>query len=116
MPTQGKAKNQYPTKTAIRVIANIIIAAGVLLFFLVLYNAASDSIPKTLFKVSADSSIWILFAIGISLPVPLHVISIGLFLQKKWLPPRWVIFSWIAIVLSGCWLGVAFLVKLFFIK
>ena len=53
-------------------------------------------------------------AVGLSLPVPLHVISIGLILQRRWLSAGWSKFAWIAIVTSGLWLGVALVVKMLF--
>ncbi len=116
MRTQAESRSQYLAKIAIRVIANIIITTGLVLLILVLYKAATGTLSNTVFVSSADSSIWNVTAIGLSLPVPLHVISIGLLLQKKWLPHRWVKISWIAIVLSGCWLGMGVFIKMFLLK
>ena len=53
-----------------------------------------------------------LYALALKLPVPLHVISIGLIIQKKYLSPVWVRIAWYAIVISGTWLGIALAVKL----
>lgn len=116
MRTEVESRNRYPAKTAIRIIANIVVAAGLYLLILTLYHAASGTLAKTVFGNSPGLSIWNASAIGLSLPVPLHVISIGLFLQKKWFPTLWVKVIWIAIVFSGCWLGVALLIKLFIIN
>ena len=116
MRTQAESRNRYVVKIVIRVIANIIITTGLVLLILVLYNAALCTLSKTVFEGSTDSSLWNVIAIGLSLPGPLHVISIGLLLQKKWLPHRWVKISWIATVFSGCWLGMALFIKMFLLK
>lgn len=116
MQTEEKSPNRYPAKTAIRIIANTVVAAGFYLLIQTLCHAASGTLTKTVFGNSPGSSIWNAAAIGLSLPIPLHVISIGLFLQKKWLPTRWIKATWIAIAFSGCWLGMALLLKLFIQK
>lgn len=56
-----------------------------------------------------------LYGLLLALPVPLHVIFIGLILQKKWLSPPMARFAWVGIVSSGMWLGVSLLVKLFWL-
>ena len=116
MRTQVESRNRYPAKIAIRITANIVVAVGFFLLIRILYNAASGTLAKTVFESYPGSSIWNAIAIWLSLPVPMHVISIGLILQKKWLPPRWAKASWIAIVFSGCWLGAALFIKLFILK
>ena len=116
MRTQVELRNRYPAKIAIRVIANIVIAIGFFMLIRILYYAISGTLTKTVFGSFPDSSIWNASAIALSLPLPLHVISIGLILQKKWLPTTWVKATWIAIVFSGCWLGVALFIKLFIIN
>lgn len=50
----------------------------------------------------------------LALPVPLHVIFIGLIVQKKWLSPPMARMAWIGIVTSGVWLGIALAIRLFF--
>jgi hypothetical protein len=86
-----------------------------------------------------------LYAIGLSLPVPLHVISVGFVLQRRWLSPhgrrivwlapvplhvisvgfvlqrRWLSphgrrIVWLAVIISGCWLGVALVIKEFLLN
>ncbi|MCP4370163.1 MAG: hypothetical protein GY797_18920 [Deltaproteobacteria bacterium] len=114
--TDEDSQNRYPVQIAIRVIANIVVAIGFFLLIQTLYHAAFGTLAKTVFGNSPGSFIWNAAAIGLSLPIPLHVISIGLILQKKWLPTRWVKATWIAIVFSGCWLGVALFIKLFIIN
>lgn len=47
------------------------------------------------------------------LPVPLHVISVGLILQSRWFSPAMARTAWVAVVVSGCWLGISLAVRLF---
>ncbi|MCJ2165545.1 MULTISPECIES: hypothetical protein [unclassified Pseudodesulfovibrio] len=51
------------------------------------------------------------YALLLSLPVPLHVVFIGLIIQKQWLTRGMARFAWIGIVVSGLWLGAALAVK-----
>ncbi len=41
------------------------------------------------------------------LPVPLHVISVGLIVQRRWLPRAAARAAWVSVMISGCWLGLA---------
>lgn len=43
----------------------------------------------------------------LALPIPLHVIFVGLIVQKRWLSPTWARFAWIGVVSSGVWLGIS---------
>lgn len=96
-----------------RLIPNVIIVTGLFLLARVFYNAATGSLVAQLFTQS-EESFWILnsCALGLKLPVPLHVISIGLILQRGRLSPRFAKAAWIAIVVSGCWLGGALAIKM----
>jgi hypothetical protein len=53
-----------------------------------------------------------LYALGLIIPVPLHIISIGLVLKRKWLSRFWARAAWPAIFISGCWLGAAIAVRI----
>jgi len=86
---------------------------GVFLLVRVIYQAASGSLLAQLFPESQQSWANNLYAIGLSIPIPLHVISIGFVLQRRWLPPHWIPIAWLAVVISGCWLGVAVVIKTF---
>ena len=54
-------------------------------------------------------------AFGLSVPVPLHVMAVGLFLQLKHLSPGWRKTVRFAVVISGCWLGLALGIKMVYI-
>ena len=99
-------------KMILRAIANLVILVGLFLLVRVLYNAAAGSLAGQLVASSQGSLIKPLNALALNLPVPLHVISIGLILQRWWLSPPWKRAAWIAVVVSGCWLGVALGIKL----
>ena len=116
MRTQVESRNRIPAKIAISIIANIVVAAGFYLLFQILFHAASGTLTKTVFGSTPGSSLWNIGAIALSLPVPFHVISIGLILQKHWFSTRWVKVSWFAIIVSGSGLCVALFIKLFILK
>ena len=95
-----------------RTTANLVIAAGLLLLAKVIYSVATDSLSVQLFAQPQGSWISTICALGLSLPVPFHVISVGLILKRKWLSLFWAKAAWLAVVISGCWLGVALGIKL----
>ncbi len=45
----------------------------------------------------------------------MHVIAVGLILQKKQLARGWARLAWWAAVFSGCWLGAALVFKLVYL-
>ncbi len=95
-----------------RVVANILIFVGLFLLVRVLYSAVTGSLVARPFAQSQGLWIRNVFALGLSLPVPFHVISIGLVLQRRWFPPLWTRVAWLAVVVSGCWLGAALGIKM----
>jgi hypothetical protein len=95
-----------------RVVANILIAVGLFLLVRVLNNAVTGALVVQVFAQSQGSWIRNVYALGLSLPVPFHVISVGLVLQQRWLSPLWTKAAWLAVVVSGCWLGAALGIKL----
>ena len=93
--------------------ATIVSLAGVALLVRVLVNAAGGALVGELFPASGESWGLTVWALVLSLPVPLHVISVGLILRRRWLSPRWKRGAWRAVAVSGCWLGMALAVKVF---
>ena len=98
-----------------RAIANLVILVGLFFLFKILYSAATGSLTAQLFAASPESWIKCVSALGLSLPLPFHIISVGLILKRKWLSPPWASAAWIAVVVSGCWLGIALGIKLLMI-
>ncbi len=97
----------------IRLIANVAILVGLYLFARMIYGAVSGSLAAQLFPESQESVSKALVVLSLGLPVPFHVISVGLLLQRRWMPHSWARISFLAVVISGCWLGAAIGVKLF---
>ena len=100
-------------RVTFRIIANTAIVVGFFLLARVIYGAADGSLVSQLLPESPESLPSTAIVLGLSLPVPLHVISVGLVLQRWWLPHSWARISLPAAVISGCWLGAALAIKLF---
>lgn len=98
-----------------RVGAVIVCLVGLVLLARVLFQAADGSLVDDFFPLSNGSWVWAVSALFLSLPIPLHVVSIGLILQKRWLSARWGRVAWVAIFVSGGWLGIALAVRVIFI-
>lgn len=111
---------QYPAMTIspvardiLRNLCTTITLVGLCLLGLVVLNAYEDTLAAKYFPEIAHTARHRLFALLLALPVPLHVIFIGLIIQKRWLTPPMARFAWIGITASGLWLGAALAVKLF---
>ena len=98
-------------KMVVRVIANITILIGIFLLIRVLYHGLSGVLAQQYFAPSQGSVVQNVYALGLSLPIPLHIIAIGLVLQLRWLSPIWARGTRWAIVVSGCWLGLALAIR-----
>jgi hypothetical protein len=95
-----------------RMLSNATILAGLFLLGRVICQAASGGLAAQYPTLPPGWRAYGLVALGLSLPVPMHVIAVGLFLQKKRLARGWARLAWWAVVFSGCWLGAALLFKL----
>ena len=100
---------------SIRVLANGIVLIGLFLLGRVICQVAYGAVAVPAATLPAGTGAQGLASLGLRLPVPLHVIAVGLFLQKRWLAPRWARLAWWAVVFSGGWLGAALLIKQFFL-
>jgi hypothetical protein len=100
------------SRIIVRLIANVAVAVGLFLLVRVFYRTATGALVAQFFPESQQSWTSNLSALGLSLAAPLHVISVGLVLQRRWLPHHWSRIVWLAVVLSGCWLGAALAIKL----
>jgi uncharacterized BrkB/YihY/UPF0761 family membrane protein len=86
---------------------------GFFLLARVIYGAVDGALGPQLSPGSQQSLRNIMVVLGLRLPVPLHVISVGLLLQRRWLPPSWARITLGAVVVSGCWLGAALAIEYF---
>jgi len=91
--------------------ASGVVVVGLLLFARIIHDAAAGSLTAPVFGRPQVSWTCQIYALGLALPVPFHVISVGLILQRRWLSPPWARGAWIATVISGCWLGLALGIK-----
>ena len=97
-----------------RVLTTAVSLVGTYLLFRVVHSASVGTLPETVFSAPPPwAGTGTLLALALSLPVPFHVISIGLVLQKRWLPTTAARIAWFAIVTSGVWLGLALAFKTF---
>ncbi|MCP4657356.1 MAG: hypothetical protein GY856_18245 [bacterium] len=88
---------------------------GLFLLAGVIHKAAAGSLAAEVFGRPRVPWTYQIYALGLALPVPFHVISVGLILQRRWLSPVWARGAWIAIVVSGGWLGLAVAIKALFL-
>ena len=51
-------------------------------------------------------------ALALRAALPLHLTAVALLMQRPFLPRVWGRMAWCATVVSGCWLGIAFLIRL----
>lgn len=98
-------------KIVVRVTANLIILTGLFLLGRVLCNSFSGAAAQHYFGTLPVTGLQKVYALGLSLPVPLHVISVGLVLQLRRLSLLWAKIARWAAVVSGCWLGLALAIR-----
>ena len=98
---------------AFRIIASATSIVGICLLGLVLYEGYTGALAGQFFPDIEHTPAHHFGGLLLALPVPLHVIFIGLIVQKKWLSIGWAKFAWVGIVGSGMWLGVALGIKLY---
>jgi len=92
-------------RIVVRTTANLVILIGFFIFGKVLYNNANGASAYQYFGPSPQTWIHNVYAAVLSLPVPVHIIAVGLVLQLRWLSPPWARGARWAVVVSGCWLG-----------
>jgi len=103
-------------KRLARWISLTVMAVGVFLFLRLVYGAINGSLIAEYYDhlhAATKPNRYLLLSLVLGLPVPLHVISIGLILRRKLLPPIWAKLAWFSIVISGCWLGASLAIRLF---
>jgi hypothetical protein len=98
-------------KTVVRVIANVVILVGFFFLARVLYYGLAGDLAQRYFAPTPGSPTQSAYAFFLSLPIPFHIIAVGLVLQLKWLSPLWRRAARWAVVISGCWLGLALAVR-----
>lgn len=113
---RGSKPENPPWRIAVRAVAGGVIGVGILLLLRLVMSVWDGSIAAH--GPGRVEPFWVRAALGfvLRLPVPLHVISVGLILQSRWLSPAMARTAWVAVVVSGCWLGGALAVRLFLLE
>lgn len=91
--------------TIFRILASTITVIGICMLILVIADWHNGDLAGRYFSDVEHTSSHHLQGLLLALPIPLHVIFIGLIIQKQWLTPPWARFAWVGIVSSGLWLG-----------
>lgn len=53
------------------------------------------------------------FWLALHLALPLHLTFVALLLQRKYVRPGVDRFAWFGAIVSGCWLGISFIIRKF---
>jgi len=95
-----------------RILASLVSLLGLVLLVTVFVDWQTGYLGGKFFPMTEHDAWHHFLALLLALPVPLHMIFIGLIVQKKWLSPPMARFAWVGIVSSGMWLGVSLLVRM----
>lgn len=98
--------------SAFRLLASLTTVVGLCLLVLVFVDWSNDILAGEFFPDTEHTYKHHLGGLLLALPVPLHVIFIGLIIQKKWLSPPMAKFAWVGITSSGMWLGASLLYRM----
>ncbi|NDV18228.1 hypothetical protein GO013_02190 [Pseudodesulfovibrio sp. JC047] len=105
--------NSSVFKGIVRNICTTITIVGLCLLGLICLDASEGVLAARYFPNSIIVAEHQVYALLLAVPVPLHLIFIGLILQKRWLSEPLARCAVIGIIGSGVWLGVALGVKFF---
>ena len=94
-----------------RILASAVTLVGLILLGLVVSDWANGVLAGEFFPDVEHTDRHHLGGLLLALPVPLHMIFIGLIVQKRWFSPAWARFAWVGIVTSGLWLGVSLIFR-----
>lgn len=97
---------------AFRILMSTVTAVGLVMLFLVFLDWQAGLLAPKHFPGADHDIRHHAGGLLLSLPIPLHVIFIGLIMQKRWLSPGMARFAWVGIVTSGLWLGASLLYRM----
>jgi len=101
--------------TLFRILASSVTLVGVVLLGLTLYYWQQGDLAPKYFPDITHTDTHHLSGLLLALPVPLHVIFIGLIVQKKHLSRPWQRIAWVGICGSGIWLGISLAIRTFWL-
>jgi hypothetical protein len=103
----------FNIKSFVRILANAVVAAGVILFIRTMHHSINGTLVIRVFEKSTDLWTTNLWALALMMPIPFHVMAVGLILQKRYLSQTWKRIAWFSVVISGCWLGLSLFIRVF---
>jgi len=103
-------------RLVVRAAAGGVLLVGIYLLIRLFVRLLDGSLTTGGLPGAEGSWIKTAWVLALRLPVPLHVISVGLILQKRWLPPGAARAAWCSVVISGCWLGLSLAVRMFLLQ
>jgi len=95
-----------------RLLASAVTLIGICLLVLALADWQTGLLAEKFFPEATHAREHHLYGLLLALPVPLHIIFIGLIVQKRWLSPTMARFALVGIITSGLWLGAALIIKI----
>jgi len=78
-----------------------------------LLSGAADPAHYGKFAPVGGQPMTLLWFLALFLALPFHLTCVGLLMQRPYLPAPWPRIVWWAVVFSGLWLGVSFLIRKF---
>ena len=104
--------SKFP-KIILKSVSNIIVFGGFLYLIKIIVNGFDGTLASEMVNKKQVTFSYHILALALNLPIPFHIISVGLIFQKRWLSLKFNRILWIALIISGTWLGIAIVVKLF---
>jgi len=90
-----------------RILSVFIIFSGIFFLIFTLHTAILNSLTEQSISGAEGKYLKHFSGLLISLPVPLHIISIGMIIGSKNYSNLWKKIAWFAVIISGIWLGIA---------
>lgn len=103
----------FPARAIVRNICTSVTILGLCLLGVAVYNAWEGHLAVKYFPDAVHTAGHHAGGLLLALGVPLHIIFIGMILQKKWLTKPMALCARVGIVVSGIWLGIALAVRYF---
>ena len=97
--------------TFFRLAASAVSIVGCLILVSTFVDWVAGDLATRFFPDEEPTPGYLFAGLLLALPVPLHVIFVGLIVQKRWLSPSWARFAWVGVASSGVWLGISLLVR-----
>jgi hypothetical protein len=98
-----------------RVLAITALMVGFILLFRILYQVYTGTLVEQFFPELNRNGYTFLVALLLAIAVPFHLFAVSLFMQREMFSYIVNRISWIAVIISGLWLGAALIARLYII-